>query len=159
MLKVSKLKARLLDLSKVFPSSGAEAGKRVAQAYQAYAAEAVTIPGSSPITLGPSTALLANLLGICFATSTDLNVTSDQLSQAFTAFWLPVVFSAVPPSGPGAVTLVAGTAALATGLKALGPVSDADAAAQRLAVLIDAFTHLVTVTHPNPGGAVVMTLV
>lgn len=151
-LDPNKLKQLLLQLSQSPPQTPQEAGRRWASAYAAYAADAVSPMGGSPIGLDPGEAVLGNLLGITFATSRDPNTTAQAYATGFTAFWFvpPVAFTGTPP---GVVTLVGGTAALAPALLSVWASNLAgrlreEQAMQAIAAVLDTFTRTVIVTHP-----------
>lgn len=149
MLSLEKLQKGLIDLMKNPSPEYVEMGRRWANTYGSYAQDAMSIPGSSPITLAPSTALMATQLAVCFATSKLLVTTADTITSSLSAFWPPVQFSPVPPAGPG-VPAPTGAAALSIGLKLLLPIPNPELAAYKIALLIDAFTRSVVVTHPTP---------
>jgi hypothetical protein len=153
MLNLETLKKGLVVLMTKPEADFVKTGKRWASIYKDYAQGAMSIPGSSPITLQPAADLMATQLAVCFATSKSLITTADSITAALSAFWPAVQFSPVPPAGPG-LPAPTGAGALSAGLKLLLPIPDPNGAAYNIAVVIDAFTRLVMVTHPSPTGPI-----
>jgi hypothetical protein len=153
----STLAQGLLDLTRNFPQTPQEAGRRWASVYAQYASTAKTAVGGSIISLAAQERVLGPLLGAVFATSQLAPQTASNLASAFTSFWLlpPVPFVG---SFPGIVTAVAGTAALQAGLLSVWAANFAsrapnEQAMQKIAGVIDVFTRTVivtTATVPSP---------
>ncbi len=118
--------------------------------YRDYAEGAISCGGGSPTAgaLDAAQATLKTALTAAFNFNNPPATTATSLAAAFTAFWLtpPVVFTAT-----GAVTAVAGTAALSSGLSSLwaAGASTAEASAAAHASLLSIFTLTVVVTHPG----------
>lgn len=151
-LSSSTLARALLAISDPanIPRTPEEAGQKWAQAYADYAAAAMSPVAAPPASLAAGQAVLARALGATFRTSLAAPQTASQMAAAFTAFWLtpPVVF------GAGLVTAVTGTTVLAAGLPGVWAANTASSAPaepamQRVAGLLDVFTHTVIVTTPG----------
>jgi hypothetical protein len=128
------------------------AGRGWAAAYKSYAQAAqagVTVPTFTGLEEG----VLASGLAAAFAAGiADPAGTPQRMEVAFQAFWMvpPVVF------GAGVTTLAPpGLSALIAATYPLNVVSSATGAATNIALALDAWTRLVTVTLPGP---VVVTL-
>jgi hypothetical protein len=145
-----------------FPADEAEAGRRWAEAYRSYAAQAqagTTVPLDFPLTGAEQT--LSGTLAGGFATAEAAGpggaaALAAIMDAAFVAFWLtPPVAFAVPPLGPPTMAGVVSAAppGVLTGvLSALflaGVAQQASAAqqAQALAAALDAWTRTVLVVN------------
>jgi len=150
-LVAAKLASGLLKLSQTPPKNYVEAGRLWSEAYAQYAVTAQSPTAAPPAPLEPNRQVLAAALAATFVASRNPVQTANQIASALTVFWLapPVVF------GPGVVTAVGGTQALASVLPGAWvsntiPRMSAEAAAQKIAAVIDLFTHTVIVTSPGP---------
>lgn len=136
-----------------WPIDRIEAAKAWAKCYSDYAAGAISCQTVGPDSLTAAIALLESALAVAFDT-TDPASCAAAIATALTVFWLtpPIVFTGTTA---GAVTAVAGTAALQAALIAnwisniANSITAVDAAAQHSGVL-DTFTKTVVVTHITP---------
>lgn len=152
------------------PQQYAKVAKAWAEAYGAYAADALSCGGKiNRSLLPPAKAALAGALaaGLQAANASPPGNPANSAAAyaaAFSAFWVnPLLWTPIPPALPatlvvpvGAPVLQAGLisywAGIAAGLPA-SVVPSKEESAKGMSALIDAFTRTVTVTHPLPPPA------
>jgi hypothetical protein len=153
------------DLVKVFSSntdSYKKAADAFARAYTNYAAKATPTP-----TLLLAEKTLSAALETAYKTSRDQSTFIGHMVKALSAFWLtpPVTFAG--PPAPGAVTVIAGLAALQPALQAMftksalvikaNKIYTSKQAATEWATVLDTFTKTVTVAGGPPAYTVKLT--
>jgi hypothetical protein len=151
-LNQNTLAGKLIEFGKQ-PNEAFIAGRKMAQAYAAYAGSATSCAGASPLpaAIEAAAAKLGGQLGQTFAASKDPVLTATQMAAAFAAFWLdpPIQF---PSAAPGLVTtaIPATLQAALIATWAQGP-SEGAAAARKLAKVLHKWTKTVIVAHgPTP---------
>lgn len=150
----ASLKSALESIFTSFPATRSAAASQWASAYGSYAGAAQSCSGTAnPGAISAAQSLLSSSLDSAFSSGNAAS-TAAAIATALTAFWFapPVVF--IGPT-PGLVTLVAGTAALQSGLISLWSSNvsggaSASSAAQGHADLFDIFTKSVLVVHVPP---------
>jgi len=130
-----------------------------AEAYAGYAKDAQSCGGLINVTVLPAQqAVLANLLAAGLRTARDPAAGSNAYANALTAFWAnPLLWTPVPPALPATLVVPGVTPVLLSQLAAFSaPTLEASAAG--LALIYDAWTRTVAVTHPLPGPPFVCAL-